>query len=136
MTDWKAVSSTWMLTSWTVAASRKLAAPLAAAAAPEAAAWPAPAPVVLDDPAQGEEPDESAEETDETAEKRSGWLGKFGYVLLGAFLALLCLLCGTDLLGDLCFSACLRLDRDSLLEVVRELVVPGREVSDCRISST
>lgn len=26
-------------------------------------------------------------ETEEPVEKRSGWLGKFGYVLLGAFLA-------------------------------------------------
>ncbi|MGD9611289.1 MAG: D-alanyl-D-alanine carboxypeptidase family protein [Kiritimatiellia bacterium] len=63
----------------------------AAAAAPQPAVQPAPVPapesVVLDDSAQGEEPDEYAEGTEEPAEKRSGWLGKVGYVLLGAFLA-------------------------------------------------
>jgi len=66
-------------------AARAAAAPPAPAVQP--APVPAPAPVVLDDPAQGEEPDEPAEQAEETAEKRGGWLGKVGYVLLGAFLA-------------------------------------------------
>ncbi|HRT05461.1 MAG TPA: D-alanyl-D-alanine carboxypeptidase family protein [Kiritimatiellia bacterium] len=48
---------------------------------------PAPAPVALDDSAQGEELDQPAAEPEEPAEKRGGWLGKVGYVLLGAFLA-------------------------------------------------
>lgn len=55
--------------------------------AARAAATPPPQPVVLDDPAQGEEPDEPAAETDASAGQRGGWLGKVGYVLLGAFLA-------------------------------------------------
>ena len=48
---------------------------------------PAPAPVVLDDAPQGEEGDEPAAQADESAAKRGGWLGKVGYVVLGAFLA-------------------------------------------------
>ena len=48
---------------------------------------PAPAPVVLDDAPQGEEGDEPAAQAEEPAAKRSGWLGKVGYVVLGAFLA-------------------------------------------------
>jgi D-alanyl-D-alanine carboxypeptidase (penicillin-binding protein 5/6) len=64
-------------------AARASAAPPAVRPAPV----PAPAPVVLDDPAQGEELDEPAAESDESAREGRGWLGKVGYVLLGAFLA-------------------------------------------------
>ena len=46
---------------------------------------PAPAaPAAAPDPAQGEEDDASAPPP---AERRGGWLGRIGYVLLGAFLA-------------------------------------------------
>ena len=63
-----------------------------AAAAPpqpvvQPAPVPAPAPVALDDSAQGEELDQPATEPEEPAEQRGGWLGKVGYVVLGAFLA-------------------------------------------------
>lgn len=53
----------------------------------QSAPVPAPESIVLDDPAQGEEPDDATAETEEPAEERGGWLGKVGYVLLGAFLA-------------------------------------------------
>ena len=53
----------------------------------QAAPVPAPAPVVLDDEEQGEESVPAAPASEEPAEKRGGWLGKIGYVLLGAFLA-------------------------------------------------
>ena len=63
-----------------------------AAAAPpqpvvQPAPVPAPAPVALDDSAQGEELDQPAADVEESGEKRGGWLGRVGYVLLGAFLA-------------------------------------------------
>ena len=67
----------------------------AAAPAPKAAvrpATPAPAPVVLDAPAPDEQPDDAAAETEEPAEQRGGWLGRLGYVLLGAFLAVVVVL--------------------------------------------
>lgn len=48
----------------------------------------APAPAAVDEPAQGEEIEAPpAVPTTEPAEKRSGWLGKIGYLLLGAFIA-------------------------------------------------
>ena len=48
---------------------------------------PAPAPVALDDSAQGEELDQPAADVEESGAMRGGWLGKVGYVVLGAFLA-------------------------------------------------
>ena len=63
----------------------------ASAPPPQPAVQPAPvsapAPVVLDDAPQGEDGDEPAAQAEEPAAKRSGWLGKVGYVVLGAFLA-------------------------------------------------
>ena len=63
----------------------------ASAPPPQPAVQPAPvsapAPVVLDDAPQGEDGDEPAAQADESAAKRGGWLGKVGYVVLGAFLA-------------------------------------------------
>lgn len=66
-------------------ASRAAAAPPQPVVQP--APVPAPAPVALDDSAQGEELDQPAADVEESGEKRGGWLGKVGYVLLGAFLA-------------------------------------------------
>ena len=60
---------------------------------PAQAVQPAPVPAAapeaaVDDAAQGEDlPEAAAEEDAAAAEKKSGWLGKVGYVLLGAFLA-------------------------------------------------